>query len=52
MADYFKFANENLTSLQSSIMELQKEQTHLMAAIGVNQATIGKFGPQLGPFMQ
>ena len=52
MAEYFKFSNENLLSLQSAIMELQKEQTQLMAAIGVNQTTIGKFGPQLGPFMQ
>ena len=23
-----------------------------MAAIGINQTTIAKFGPQLGPFMQ
>ena len=52
MADYFRFASEGLTSLQTSIVELQKEQTQLMAAIGVNQASIAKYGPQLGAFMQ
>lgn len=52
MADYFRYSSEGLTTLQTSIIELQKEQTELMAAIGVNQASIAKFGPQLGPFMQ
>ena len=52
MADYFRYSSEGLTTLQTAIIELQKEQTELMATIGVNQASIAKFGPQLGPFMQ
>ena len=52
MAGYFRFASEGLTTLQTSIVELQKEQTQLMSVIGINQATIAKFGPQLGSFMQ
>jgi len=52
MADYFRFSSEGLTTLQTSIIQLQKEQTELMAAIGINQSSIAKFGPQLGPFMQ
>ena len=52
MGGYFKFASEGLTALQTSIVELQREQTQLMAAIGISQSTIAKFGPQLGPFMQ
>ena len=52
MGDYFKFASQGLSVLQTSIVDLQREQTQLMAAIGINQGTIAKFGPQLGPFMQ
>ena len=52
MAEYFKFSNEGLNSLQNTIMELQKEQTHLMASIGISQAAIAKHGAHLGAFMQ
>ncbi len=33
-------------------MELQGEQTKLMALVGINQAKFAQFASQLGPFMQ
>ena len=52
MPEYFKFSNEGLNNLQNTIMELQKEQTQLMANIGISQAAIARHGPHLGAFMQ
>lgn len=52
MGDYYRFSSEGLNKLQTTIMQLQGEQQQLMAKIGINQASISKFGAHLGPFMQ
>jgi len=52
MAEYFRFSNEGLNNLQTTIMELQKEQTQLMSSIGISQAAIARHGAHLGAFMQ
>ena len=52
MGEYFRFSNEGLNNVQNTIMELQKEQTNLMASIGISQAAIAKHGAHLGAFMQ
>ena len=52
IVEYFKFSNSGLNDLQDTLMDLQKEQTHLMASIGISQAAIAKHGAQLGAFMQ
>jgi HD-GYP domain-containing protein (c-di-GMP phosphodiesterase class II) len=52
MDEYFRFSSEGLNALQNSIMSLQREQTQLMATIGISQATVARYGHQLGAFMQ
>lgn len=52
MGEYFRFSNEGLNELQNHILSLQKEQTQLMASLGISQASLAKYGPQLGAFMQ
>lgn len=52
MAEYFKFTTEGLVKLQRRIMELQNEQTELIAHVGISQAHLVQYAPQLGPFMQ
>lgn len=52
MVEYFKFTSEGLLRLQRRIMELQHEQTDLIAQSGISQAHLAQYAPQLGQFMQ
>jgi hypothetical protein len=51
MPEYFKATVENISQLQNSIMQLQHEQTQLMASFGLTQNKLAQFGPQLAPLM-
>lgn len=52
MPEYMRLAISNLTDLQQVVMQLQNEQTNLMAVFGLSQQKLMQFGPQLAPFMQ
>lgn len=39
-------------TLQKKIMELQGEQTQLLALAGISQTKFAQYAAQLGPFMQ
>ncbi len=52
LMEYFKQSLESTMALQNSIMQLQQEQNNILTSLGLTQAKIAKYGPQLAPFMQ
>lgn len=47
-----RYASEGIMKLQNTVMQLQGEQGTLLQSCGLSQASLVKYGPQLGPYMQ
>lgn len=52
LSEYFRQSLESTIALQNSIMQLQQEQNNVLTSLGLTQAKIAKYGPELAPFMQ
>jgi hypothetical protein len=52
LGEYMRVSSEGLMQIQQSVMQLQAEQTQILGTLGLTQAKIQQFGPQLAPFMQ
>lgn len=52
LSEYFRQSLESTMALQNSIMQLQQEQNNILTSLGLTQAKITKYGPELAPFMQ
>lgn len=52
LPEYMRHSFEGIMQLQNAVMQLQNEQGQLLGSIGLTQAKLAQFGPQLAPFMQ